>query len=71
MAPLFKIQLAQDKLIMQGSQSESVGCILCGQLILTLTKPIKLREIRMIFQGKSKVAWTESIYTYIYLYSIV
>ncbi|CAG8433400.1 8117_t:CDS:2 [Ambispora gerdemannii] len=60
-SPLFQIRLEQDTLTMRGSPSESVGCVLRGQLVLALTEPIKIREIRMIFRGKSKVNWTDGV----------
>nr|CAG8542492.1 12669_t:CDS:2 [Entrophospora candida] len=58
-SPLFQIRLEQDVLTMHGSQTESVGCFLRGQLILALTETIKVREIRLTFKGKSKISWTD------------
>ncbi|CAG8532557.1 10506_t:CDS:2 [Ambispora leptoticha] len=58
---LFQIRLEQDTLTMRGSPSESVGCVLRGQLVLALNEPIKVREIRMIFRGKSKVNWIDGV----------
>ncbi|CAG8618756.1 9929_t:CDS:2, partial [Diversispora eburnea] len=58
-SPLFQIRLEDDTLTMRGTNSESVGCVLRGQLVLSITEPTKIREIKMNFQGRSKIAWTE------------
>ncbi|RHZ56360.1 hypothetical protein Glove_402g37 [Diversispora epigaea] len=58
-SPLFQIRLEDDTLTMRGTSSESVGCVLRGQLVLSITEPTKIREIKMNFQGRSKIAWTE------------
>jgi len=44
---------------MRGSQTESVGCVLRGQLVLAITEPTKFKEIKLSFQGKSKVSWVD------------
>ncbi|RIA83235.1 hypothetical protein C1645_469656 [Glomus cerebriforme] len=44
---------------MHGSQTESVGCVLRGQLVLAITEPTKFKEIRLFFQGNSKVGWLD------------
>ncbi|CAG8771785.1 10495_t:CDS:2, partial [Acaulospora morrowiae] len=54
--PLFQIRLENDDLTMSGSQSESVGCILRGQLVLAITEPVKVKVIKLTFQGKSKIS---------------
>ena len=46
MSPLFQIRLQDDDLIMRGSQTESVGCVLRGQLVLAITEPTKFKEIK-------------------------
>src|SRR5437764_14982906 len=56
-SPLFQIRLQDDALIIHGSQTESVGCVLRGQLVLAITEPTKFKEIRLTFQGISKVGW--------------
>ncbi|CAG8722363.1 hypothetical protein RhiirA5_465573 [Rhizophagus irregularis] len=58
-SPLFQIRLENDSLTMHGSQSESVGCVLRGQLVLAITEPTKFKEIKLSFQGKSKVGWVD------------
>lgn len=58
-SPLFQIRLENDTLIMHGSRTESVGCVLRGQLVLAITEPTKIKEIKLSFQGKSKVGWVE------------
>ncbi|CAG8554108.1 12359_t:CDS:2, partial [Funneliformis mosseae] len=60
-SPLFQIRLEQDTLTMRGLQSESVGCVLRGQLVLVITEPTKFKEIKLTFQGKSKLAWTDGV----------
>src|SRR3954452_6112360 len=55
--PLFQIRLQENTLTMRGSQTESVGCVLRGQLVLAITEPTKFNEIKLTFQGKSKVRW--------------
>ncbi|CAG8520281.1 4077_t:CDS:2 [Diversispora eburnea] len=59
-SPLFQIRLEDDTLTMRGTSSESVGCVLRGQLVLSITEPTKIREIKMNFQGRSKIAWNEA-----------
>ncbi|GBC04550.1 hypothetical protein RclHR1_05730006 [Rhizophagus clarus] len=59
--PLFQIRLDDDTLIMRGSKTESVGCVLRGQLVLVITEQTKFKEIRLTFQGKSKVAWVDGV----------
>ncbi|CAG8554786.1 9099_t:CDS:2 [Diversispora eburnea] len=54
---LFQIRLEQNSLTLRGSSTESVGCVLRGQLVLVITEPIKSKEIKLTFQGKSKTAW--------------
>ncbi|CAG8591312.1 2888_t:CDS:2 [Acaulospora colombiana] len=44
---------------MRGTQSESVGCVLRGQLVLAITEPTKVREVKLTFQGKSKISWAD------------
>lgn len=61
-SPLFQIRLENDSLTMHGSQSESVGCVLRGQLVLAITEPTKFKEIKLSFQGKSKVGWVDGDY---------
>lgn len=60
--PLFQIRLDDDSLIMRGSKAESVGCVLRGQLVLFITEQTKFKEIRLTFQGKSKVGWVDGKY---------
>ncbi|CAI2182426.1 14149_t:CDS:2, partial [Funneliformis geosporum] len=60
-SPLFQIRLEQDTLTMRGLQSESVGCVLRGQLVLVITEPTKFKEIKLTFQGKSKLAWADGV----------
>ena len=55
-SPLFQIRLQDNVLTMHGSQAESVGCVLRGQLVLALTETTKLKEINLTFQEKSKIA---------------
>src|SRR3989337_877978 len=57
--PLFQIRLPDNTLTMRGSQTESVGCVLRGQLVLVITEPTKFNEIKLTFQGKSKVRWVD------------
>ncbi|CAG8488514.1 5166_t:CDS:2 [Diversispora eburnea] len=57
MTLLFQIRLEQDSLILRGSPTESVGCVLRGQLVLVITETIKSKEIKLTFLGKSKTAW--------------
>ncbi|CAG8559734.1 3075_t:CDS:2 [Diversispora eburnea] len=57
MTLLFQIRLEQDSLTLRGTPMESVGCVLRGQLVLVTTEPIKSKEIKLTFQGKSKTAW--------------
>src|SRR5436305_5667567 len=57
--PLFQIRLQDSTLTMRGSQTESVGCVLRGQLVLAITEPTKFKEIKLSFQGKSKISWVE------------
>ncbi|CAG8589644.1 11213_t:CDS:2 [Diversispora eburnea] len=57
MTLLFQIRLEQDSLTLRGPFTESVGCVLRGQLVLLITKPINTEEIKLTFQGKSKIAW--------------
>ncbi|CAG8488494.1 5165_t:CDS:2 [Diversispora eburnea] len=57
MTLLFQIRLEQDSLILRGPPTESVGCVLRGQLVLVITEPIKSKEIKLTFLGKSKTAW--------------
>jgi len=57
---LFQIRLENDILTMRGTPQESVGCVLRGQLVLVLTETTKIREIKLKFQGRSKVSWTDS-----------
>jgi len=59
--PLFQIRLDDDTLILRGSKTESVGCVLRGQLVLVITEQTKFKEIRLTFQGKSKVAWVDGV----------
>jgi hypothetical protein len=58
---LFQILLESDSLMLRGSQTESVGCVLRGQLVLVVTKETKFKEIILTFQGKgkSKVGWAD------------
>ncbi|GBC07090.1 hypothetical protein RclHR1_07240001 [Rhizophagus clarus] len=58
-SPLFQIRLENDTLIMNGTRTESVGCVLRGQLVLAITEPTKFKEIKLSFQGKSKVGWVD------------
>src|SRR4051794_27169404 len=57
--PLFQIRLQDNTLTMRGSKTESVGCVLRGQLVLVITEPTKFNEIKLTFQGKSKVKWAD------------
>ena len=70
-SPLFQIRLEHDLLTMHGSQAESAGCFLRGQLVLALTESIKVREIRLTFKGKSRVSWTDGnlFILFFFLYS--
>jgi hypothetical protein len=61
-SPLFQIRLENDTLTMRGSQTESVGCVLRGQLVLVITEQTKFKEIKLSFQGKSKVGWVDGDY---------
>jgi hypothetical protein len=65
--PLFQIRLDEDTLIMRGSKTESVGCVLRGQLVLVITEQTKFKEIRLTFQGKSKISWVDGIYHFLFL----
>lgn len=69
--PIFQIQLEQDCLTLRGPPTESVGCVLRGKLVLTTTKPIKAKEIKLTFQGKSKVMWTDGMFLFLCTFSIV
>ncbi|RIA91713.1 hypothetical protein C1645_766849 [Glomus cerebriforme] len=60
-SPLFQIRLENDSLIMSGSKTESVGCVLRGQLVLVVTEPTKFKEINLTFQGRSKVGWVDGV----------
>ncbi|CAG8537392.1 10322_t:CDS:2 [Acaulospora morrowiae] len=59
MVHLFQIRLEDDTLTMRGTTSESVGCVLRGQLVLAITEPTKIREVKLTFQGTSKISWTD------------
>ena len=54
---IFQIRLENDALTMRGTPQESVGCVLRGQLVLALTETTKVKEIKLVFEGKSKVTW--------------
>ncbi|CAG8554760.1 9097_t:CDS:1, partial [Diversispora eburnea] len=41
-SPLFQIRLEEDTLTMRGTNSESIGCVLRGQLVLSITEPTKI-----------------------------
>jgi hypothetical protein len=69
-SPLFQIRLENDTLIMNGSKTESVGCVLRGQLVLVITEPTKFKEIKLTFQGRSKVGWADGNY-YFHLIIII
>src|SRR5436305_10150880 len=60
--PLFQIRLQDNTLTMRGSQTESVGCVLRGQLVLAITEPTKFKEIKLTFQGKSKIEWEQNFH---------
>jgi hypothetical protein len=58
-SPLFQIRLQDNTLTLHGSQSESVGCVLRGQLVLAIPEPTKIKEIKLTFQGTSKISWVD------------
>ncbi|KAF7724127.1 hypothetical protein EC973_001311 [Apophysomyces ossiformis] len=54
-----EIHLESDHLVMNGSRSESPGCVLRGVLSLYLSKPTTVKSIILRFSGTMTIKWTE------------
>ncbi|KAK9712159.1 hypothetical protein K7432_007339 [Basidiobolus ranarum] len=52
----FNIQVIEDNLVMLGAAEDSAGCVLRGCAILQLTESMKLKSIKLTFEGKVKLS---------------
>ncbi|KAI8359077.1 hypothetical protein EDC96DRAFT_514093 [Choanephora cucurbitarum] len=56
-----KLNVENDHLILHGSPTESVGCVLRGTMIIKLKEPTKIKSISLEFSGKCNTSWLEDI----------
>ncbi|KAJ1973971.1 hypothetical protein H4R35_003839 [Dimargaris xerosporica] len=53
------IVLLENPLVVRGSADEAAGCLLQGQVVLTLYESMKIKAITLHFRGEERVFWAD------------